>query len=360
MRPSLTGVCLLAFGGLCLLVAVAETDRVSTAPGRIRPAGDAVPVQAQRDGLITGWTVGAHTGVESGQPLGRIDTREDDARLAALGRALERTRADIARLAALLEHFEGTACVPASPGLPCATVVAALPDAQQLREQRLEEAERGRAAAHARALDAERHTLAERRAAAGEQLRWQQPECAAHRALAHRREAAEAAGRAREAAHRFARLHVAATLLGRGMERFRQDNQAPLLREASAIFARLTGGRYPRLEARDGEDGKTAFVALARDGSSCPVPALSEGARDQLFLALRLAAVEQRGAALPFVADDLLASFDDARAVLALRLLAARGGQTILLTHHRHLLDLADGIAGVSRHDLSEALGAAA
>ena len=44
------------------------------------------------------------------------------------------------------------------------------------------------------------------------------------------------------------------------------------------------------------------------------VEGLSEGARDQLFLSLRLALLERRaGEPLPFIGDDMLASFDDAR-----------------------------------------------
>lgn len=72
---------------------------------------------------------------------------------------------------------------------------------------------------------------------------------------------------------------------------------------------------------------------------------MSEGATDQLFLALRLAsiALEATGSEpMPFVADDLLVNFDDERAAAALRLLSEFGKttQVILFTHHRHLLDL--------------------
>jgi uncharacterized protein YhaN len=46
---------------------------------------------------------------------------------------------------------------------------------------------------------------------------------------------------------------------------------------------------------------------------------------------------------LPFICDDLLVSFDDARAGLALNVLAEAGThlQVILFTHHRHVVDLA-------------------
>ena len=73
---------------------------------------------------------------------------------------------------------------------------------------------------------------------------------------------------------------------------------------------------------------------------------LSEGARDQLYLALRVAIVEahcRTAAPLPFIADDLLVHFDDTRAAAALRLLAELGRttQVILFTHHEHIAAMA-------------------
>ncbi len=88
-------------------------------------------------------------------------------------------------------------------------------------------------------------------------------------------------------------------------------------------------------------------VALRPDGTACPAERLSEGARDQLYLALRLAAIGGHAAQtepLPFIADDLLASFDDRRARASLRVLADFGAvtQTILFTHHDHIAAMAD------------------
>jgi hypothetical protein len=49
---------------------------------------------------------------------------------------------------------------------------------------------------------------------------------------------------------------------------------------------------------------------------------MSEGSTDQLFLALRLAALEQSvaaGVGLPFLADDIFVNFDDRRAEAGFR-----------------------------------------
>jgi uncharacterized protein YhaN len=73
---------------------------------------------------------------------------------------------------------------------------------------------------------------------------------------------------------------------------------------------------------------------------------LSEGTRDQLFLALRVAAIEDHlktAEPLPFIGDDILQTFDDDRALAALRVLTelSQHTQVIVLTHHRHILELA-------------------
>jgi uncharacterized protein YhaN len=83
------------------------------------------------------------------------------------------------------------------------------------------------------------------------------------------------------------------------------------------------------------------------------VEALSEGARDQLYLALRVAAIEGHVAnaePLPFIADDLLVNFDDTRAAAAIELLSALGRttQVILFTHHDHIATLAVGQTGAA------------
>jgi uncharacterized protein YhaN len=81
------------------------------------------------------------------------------------------------------------------------------------------------------------------------------------------------------------------------------------------------------------------------------IAGMSEGTRDQLYLALRLAALEEHGekaSALPFVADDLFINFDDGRARAGLRVLAqiAKRTQVIFLSHHDHLVDIVRDVFG--------------
>jgi uncharacterized protein YhaN len=166
-------------------------------------------------------------------------------------------------------------------------------------------------------------------------------------------EAEDALAEARAAAERYARLHLARVLLRSGIDRFRREQQGPLLRAAGAHFALLTGGRYVRLSVDQDNSGRAVLLAIGDEGMECPAAALSEGARDQLYLALRVASIEAHAAKaepLPFIADDLLVHFDDARAAAAIALLAelGRATQVILFTHHDHIAALAAGRAGVA------------
>ena len=166
----------------------------------------------------------------------------------------------------------------------------------------------------------------------------------------------DALAEAEEVAARYVRVRLAQTLLRGGIEQFRRQSQGPLLARAGALFAELTEGRYARLDVDADDKGEPVVAAVRADGSVCPVERLSDGTRDQLYLALRLAAIAGEaggGETLPLIADDLLVNFDDRRARAALRVLAGTGRrtQTILFTHHAHIADMAeaDGIAPVLR-----------
>ena len=147
-------------------------------------------------------------------------------------------------------------------------------------------------------------------------------------------------------AEAYVRRRAEATLLRWAVERYRKEKQAPLLQRASELFATLTLGSYARLEV-DTDANPAQLVGITADASTAiPVTKMSEGTVDQLYLALRLAAVEDAvdaGLKLPFLADDLFINFDDARAEAGCRVLAglARKTQVLFFTHHKHLAALA-------------------
>lgn len=103
--------------------------------------------------------------------------------------------------------------------------------------------------------------------------------------------------------------------------------------------------------AADEADGKPVLRAERTDGVRIGPEAMSDGTSDQLYLALRLAALELRRAPhphMPLVLDDVLVTSDDERAGNILRALArfADGGQVMIFTHHGHLIDVARNALG--------------
>lgn len=146
-----------------------------------------------------------------------------------------------------------------------------------------------------------------------------------------------------------------ALMLRWAMDQYRERRQDPLLVRASQLFTALTRGRY--LQLRVDLDGATPRLGgLCEDGRTIvEVGSMSEGTTDQLFLALRLAAMEQSVAAgvrLPFLADDLFVNFDDERAEAGFRVLAklAQSTQVLFFTHHPHLAAIAARVVGIEMH----------
>lgn len=145
----------------------------------------------------------------------------------------------------------------------------------------------------------------------------------------------------------YARTRLAAAVLREAIDRYRQRHQDPVLSRASELFAELTLGSFSGLRTEIADDGQPLLVGVrAGTAAHVGVEGMSEGTCDQLYLALRLASLEQCLATrepVPLVIDDLLINFDNARAAATLEVLARLAGRTqvILFTHHLHLLDLA-------------------
>ncbi len=144
----------------------------------------------------------------------------------------------------------------------------------------------------------------------------------------------------------FVRLRLATAVLREGIERFRERNQGPALDRAGQIFSQLTRGSFAGLQV-DYESEQPVLVGLRGEPvKRIKLNEMSDGTGDQLYLALRLAMLEQHltaHAAMPVVLDDILVNFDDARSSAALKVLAdfAAQSQVIYFTHHEHLVKLA-------------------
>ena len=115
---------------------------------------------------------------------------------------------------------------------------------------------------------------------------------------------------------RYATLKLAATVMHRGIERYREKNQGPILARASELFATLTDGSFARLEIDDDGSGQSVLKGARPSGRLVGVDEMSDGSHDQLYLALRLASLETwlfSHEPVPFVVDDILLNFDDSR-----------------------------------------------
>jgi uncharacterized protein YhaN len=150
----------------------------------------------------------------------------------------------------------------------------------------------------------------------------------------------------REQAEQYARLRLAVAILRREIDKFREESHGPLLARASYFFAKLTCDGYSGFTTGFDDRGNVILLGRRSNGAEITVEQMSEGTRDQLYLALRLATIEQqveRSEPLPLIVDDLFVNFDDRRAAAGFEVLAeiAQKTQVIFFTHHRHLVDLA-------------------
>jgi uncharacterized protein YhaN len=161
----------------------------------------------------------------------------------------------------------------------------------------------------------------------------------------YRQQAEAVAATLREDASRFIRLRMAAHFLRTQIDQFRKEHQGPLLEKSGRVFAAITRGAFDGLEAEFTEQDVPIMVGRRAGASNVPVEGMSDGTRDQLYLALRLAALErhlQEHEPMPLVLDDLLITFDNERTKAILPQLAdlAKRTQIFLFTHHEHLVEL--------------------
>ncbi len=172
-------------------------------------------------------------------------------------------------------------------------------------------------------------------------------------ALDHGASASEAAADAEMArsemdvqAEAYLQKRTETLLLRWAIERKRKQTQNPLLFRAGELFSILTSGRYSSLFVYDDGSSSVLLGNCADESRPVPVDGMSEGTIDQLFLALRIASIEQSvkaGSVLPVLADDLFINFDDQRAEAGFRVLGelAKSTQVLFFTHHHHLLEIA-------------------
>ncbi len=149
----------------------------------------------------------------------------------------------------------------------------------------------------------------------------------------------------------YARSRASSLVLEREIEAYKREHQGPIVERAGELFRALTLGTWTGL-ATGWSGADEATLRCVRDGGrEVDVEGLSDGTRDQLYLALRLATIERfavHAEPLPLVLDDAFVHFDDARARAALTALAdlAPRAQVLFFTHHERLVTIAEEALG--------------
>ncbi|HUO55781.1 MAG TPA: AAA family ATPase [Rhodoblastus sp.] len=167
-----------------------------------------------------------------------------------------------------------------------------------------------------------------------------------------------------DGARRHLRLRAGAIATEQALRLYRERHRSSMMARASEALATISRGAYARLTAQPEKESEI-LVAIAADNSSKRVTEMSKGTRFQLYLALRVAGYfefAKTRTPVPFIADDIMETFDDFRAEEAFRLFAgmAETGQVIYLTHHRHLCEIARQVCPQAKlHELPPALSAA-
>ena len=153
-------------------------------------------------------------------------------------------------------------------------------------------------------------------------------------------------------------LTIALKILNEEIESFRKENETPLLTRANELFPQLTQNSFAGLEISY-EGDEPMLVGVRQNGRHVPPEGMSDGTRDQMFLALRLAALEigiEGAEPLPFIVDDILIQFDDDRARATLRVLkeVSKKTQILFFTHQARHVELVNEIGGIPVYELPD------
>ncbi|HSG47373.1 MAG TPA: AAA family ATPase [Longimicrobiales bacterium] len=155
----------------------------------------------------------------------------------------------------------------------------------------------------------------------------------------------------RELSRHRDRLWILGRVVREAERQLREEHQPAILQEAGRLLARLTDGRYDRLVLA-GRDGRSFRVR----GPAVPTPLaierpLSAGTREQIYLALRLAILDQldrAGERLPLLLDEVLVNWDPSRREAGLAVLEeiSRDRQCLFFTCHPGMAERLEGLGG--------------
>ncbi len=306
-----------------------KVDALEEARGRLKPIAEALKVNARQASAMTSiFAVGT---------LGEVAVKLEDCR------RRDELKAEIAReKAAIINANVAGSFEAARSILEQADAAALTAELAALKARALHDDQ-----AHAEAHSAHRESVKRLEAIGGDD--------AVARLEEKRRTILEAVN---DGARRYLTLRAGIAAADEALRLFRDRHRGAMMERASEAFRLISRGAYRALTTAPNGKSET-LIALGADGGSKEAAQLSKGARFQLYLALRVAGYHELAktrAPAPFVADDIMETFDHFRAEEALRLFADMGrvGQVIYFTHHQHLAEIAKAVCPEARvHELA-------
>lgn len=157
----------------------------------------------------------------------------------------------------------------------------------------------------------------------------------------------------RSAAQRAAIARLGVLAAKSALRSLAAERRTTMLQDVENAFVTITAPSWASVDVWSESEGER-LIGVQPDGTKVPVEQMSTGTMGQLYFALRVAGyhsfIRDLGP-LPMILDDIMETFDDARARAALQLCESIGhsGQAVMFTHHAHLVDLArETIDGVN------------
>lgn len=143
-------------------------------------------------------------------------------------------------------------------------------------------------------------------------------------------------------------VELASAEIARLSKEFYEEVQDELNGAVSGWVFRMTGGRYDRVSVT--AEGK---LQIHTDGMELPPEALSRGALEQIYVALRLAAGEMltKEEPLPVFLDETFSMFDDRRLEQALAALAQKKEQIFIFTCQQREIEILEKL-GITYHKI--------
>ena len=137
-------------------------------------------------------------------------------------------------------------------------------------------------------------------------------------------------------------LTLARTIMGKAIEKYEQERQPGVIKEAQSFFSKMTLGRYSRIFVPLDE---AKLYVEDKDGRRKDIQDLSRGTAEQLYLSLRFGFVREfskRAESLPIIFDDILVNFDPERFRAACEAIKelAKTNQILYFTCHPESVNL--------------------